>query len=186
MRGEGEGEGGRLLFFPVPELEKLRTNTKPYQVGGEGGEEGEGQRQPLALWSEQLELIMTVDEEQTTATAWGLEVLGDSKNQEFTRVLVRRNEGGGWGSVEVDREKSSLEVGADRGVLRGEFGRDGKGEVRVFVDHSVVEVFADGGGTVVTGRVYPTLQEGGVSVYWEGGALVATVTTHEMNPLQFQ
>ena len=183
MRGiEGEGEGdGKLRFVPVPELEQLRLNELVYDVAGKETEGGN--RQPLDnLWSGQFELVMTVDEEKTTATAWGIDVLADRDYQEYTRVLVRKKEGGRWESVEVDRERSSLEVSATRGVLMGDL-QDGGGkggEIRVFVDHSVVEVFGDDGGTVITGRVYPTLGGGGVSVYWEGGDLVGSVVVHEM------
>jgi fructan beta-fructosidase len=39
----------------------------------------------------------------------------------------------------------------------------------VFVDRSVVEVFADDGERVLTERIYPSPESGGVEVYSDGG-----------------
>ena len=61
------------------------------------------------------------------------------------------------GRLELDRSSSSLDPRAARGVHGGqlELGRDELLELRVFVDRSIVEVFANGR-FALTERIYPT------------------------------
>lgn len=63
------------------------------------------------------------------------------------------------GRMVVDKERSSLNPGVEKGTQGGPFRLDpGEPlELHVFIDHSVLEVFINGRATLTT-RVYPTLE----------------------------
>jgi sucrose-6-phosphate hydrolase SacC (GH32 family) len=47
---------------------------------------------------------------------------------------------------------------------------DGSVSMRILVDRSSVEVFADGGATIITDRIYPSLDSRGTALFARGGA----------------
>ena len=84
-----------------------------------------------------------------------------------------------WAVVYIERRNSSLSLQAPAAygmhtlaglvrVLPGQEYDNGKIDLRVFVDKSIVEIFAQNGRSVVTGRVYPTLVATKVGVYASG------------------
>ncbi|MCA9771207.1 MAG: glycoside hydrolase family 32 protein [Myxococcales bacterium] len=59
--------------------------------------------------------------------------------------------------------------------------RDGLLDLRVFVDWSSVEVFADGGAVVLTDLIFPSPESRGLELFSEGGAAtVVSVEVHEV------
>jgi beta-fructofuranosidase len=71
----------------------------------------------------------------------------------------------GAGELRLDRANSSLDPDVDRTPLAGALPipADGSVELRIIVDHSVLEIFANG--RALTARIYPTrLDATGVSV----------------------
>ena len=76
------------------------------------------------------------------------------------------------GELYVDRTRSG-DVGFSRdfpGVQRAPLAaRDGKVHLRILVDWSSVEVFADGGQTVITDQVFPSAASDGVQLFADGG-----------------
>jgi beta-fructofuranosidase len=125
-------EGDRLVTRPVPELDGLRAEP----LAGD----------PTALTfaaEPQMELVAAA--EGTSGTAGWTLTTGDGRE----RLDV---------VVDLDRDRLEVTVGDGAGVRRFEAALDpgDAHRLRVFVDGSLVEVFADDGGASVTTRAYPT------------------------------
>src|SRR5690606_29091221 len=92
---------------------------------------------------------------------------------ERTVVEVSRSHDGA-GTLRLHRETSSLDPTADTEPRYGEVpsGSDGRVDLRVLVDHSALEIFANG--RALTARIYPTRpdQAVGVGVGADGGVAV--------------
>lgn len=89
------------------------------------------------------------------------------------------------GEIYLDRTRSGLTSfsPAFPSVSRGavQVGQDGLIHLRVLVDRSSVEVFAQDGQTVITSVVFPSPESTGVSLFAEGGSATATsVTIHRL------
>jgi sucrose-6-phosphate hydrolase SacC (GH32 family) len=85
----------------------------------------------------------------------------------------------------IDRTKS----GVAAAQMTGFYGvhsapltlRDGTLNLRILVDHSIVEVFAEDGERVLTDLVYPAMESNGLKVFAEGGAAtLEAITVHQM------
>lgn len=78
--------------------------------------------------------------------------------------------------VGVDRTASSLAVDQQTSPNNGLLGTAARGDtidLRVFVDHSVIEVFANGARARISSRVYPLAADAvGVRLWAEGGAVL--------------
>lgn len=72
------------------------------------------------------------------------------------RTILRLQRHGASATLNLDRSRSSLDPEVDASERMGDVPVDADGgvEVRILVDHSVLEVFA--GGVALTARVYPT------------------------------
>ena len=74
-------------------------------------------------------------------------------------------------TLNIDRSRSSVNPAVERNVRGGrlELRADESLALHIFLDHSVVEVFANGRATF-TSRIYPTRPDSrGVDVFAEGG-----------------
>jgi levanase len=60
--------------------------------------------------------------------------------------------------------------------------RDGKVHLRILVDWSSVEVFADEGRRVITDQVFPSADSDGVELFADGGS--ATLDSLKVRPLR--
>jgi beta-fructofuranosidase len=165
---------GRLALRPVPELETLRGAHRAWS----GLELTDGDANPLAeLSGGRLEIALTV--EPAGAAAVWLSVLRSPDGTEETRIVYESGSGELW----VDRERATLdpEPSRERRGAAVQLGSDGTLSLRVFVDGSVVEVFA-ADGTCLTSRVYPTREDSrGVGLWARGGrARVQRVDAWEM------
>jgi beta-fructofuranosidase len=183
---------GHVQVAPVPELETLRREHREVadleiaagadlQLDGIGGD--------------RLELAVSF--QWQGAEEFGLKVRCSPDGQEQTLIRVRATD---WGShrdpLQPRRRKTELIVDAsrssvspqvsDRGAQRCplEVGDDGQVELRVFVDRSMVEVFA-GGEHYLVKRVYPASRDAtGVQLYARGGgAKLRRLDAWQMAPI---
>lgn len=174
--------GTNILQWPVKEVESLRSRS--YEI--DDVELKPGSLVPLKISSSaQLDIVASfeVDEEafkgtfeadasyNCTASAgaagrgilgpFGILVLADDPLSELTPVyfyIAKGVDGSSKTYFCADQSRSSTAsdvvkgvYGSDVPVLHGE-----KLSMRLLVDHSIVESFAQGGRTVITSRVYPT------------------------------
>ncbi|XP_074368511.1 beta-fructofuranosidase, soluble isoenzyme I isoform X2 [Apium graveolens] len=174
--------GTNILQWPVKEVESLRSRS--YEI--DDVELKPGSLVPLKISSAaQLDIVATfeVNEEafkgkfeanasyNCTASAgaagrgilgpFGILVLADDPLSELTPVyfyIAKGVDGSSKTYFCADQSRSSTAsdvgkgvYGSDVPVLHGE-----KLSMRLLVDHSIVESFAQGGRTVITSRVYPT------------------------------
>jgi beta-fructofuranosidase len=149
---------GTPLWAPVPEIETLRGRA----VAAPAGEIETGLRALDAVRGDSLDLELEIDPGTTSEVA----------------LLVRRSPDGAQGTrIAYDRERATLAIDRDRAGA-GDGGVHaaplplGAGEtlrLRVLVDRSSLEVFAEDGRVVLTDRVYPDPASVGVALEAKGG-----------------
>lgn len=174
--------GSNLLQWPVEEVESLRLKSKNFN----NIEVKAGSAVPLELdGATQLDIVaeFELDRKAIERTAesnvefscstnggashrgalgpFGLLVLADDDLTEYTPVyffVAKGNNGSLKTFFCTDQSRSSVAndvrkeiYGSYVPVLEGE-----KLSVRILVDHSIIESFAQGGRTCITSRVYPT------------------------------
>lgn len=162
---------GLLGIAPPPELESLRD---AHEAIGEQLLDGE---LVPATRGDRLELATTIAPRD--ATAIRLFVRASPGGEEQTLVEWDRASG----LLSVDRSRSSLDRSAAGGRHSAPFDLgSGDLELRVFIDASIVEVFANGRCTL-TQRIYPTRDDStGVSLSAVGGAaLLRTLDVWQLN-----
>jgi len=172
-----------LIQWPIEEINKLRSSQSQ---DFEGLELPPGSLIPLNIGSAtQLDIMATfeIDKEVLEATVeadvgfncttsdgskgravlgpFGLVVVADKSLTELTPVyfyIAKGIDGSDTTYFCADETRSSLDPNVRKMVVGGKVPvlRDEKLTMRILVDHSVVESFAQGGRTVVTSRVYPT------------------------------
>ncbi|MBI4604359.1 MAG: glycoside hydrolase family 32 protein [Planctomycetes bacterium] len=138
---------GALVQTPAPELAVLR---------GEGHRAGEARLAsgaPVAspLEGECLEIAAVLERRDAKAVGLRVRRSGDS-----SRAVAIRHDGE---TLEVSGTKAPLKLGAAEPL-----------ELRVFLDRSVLEVFAAGGRTCITRVIYPPPEDQGVEAFAEGGS----------------
>ncbi|KAL8149272.1 hypothetical protein AgCh_006318 [Apium graveolens] len=202
--------GSNILQWPVEEVESLRSESYDFDKL----KLEPGSVLPLNIGSAtQLDIVATfkIDEEtlQNTVEAnedyncsssggaasrgvlgpFGILVLSDESLLESTPVyfyVSKGTDGSAKTHFCADQSRSStadvakLIYGSDVPVLHGE-----KLSMRLLVDHSIVESFAQGGRRVITSRVYPTKAiNGGAKVFVfnnaTGVSVTASVTAWQM------
>ncbi|MCU0519494.1 MAG: glycoside hydrolase family 32 protein [Anaerolineae bacterium] len=169
------GEDRTLRLAPPEELAGLRTKLRTFSgltvpVDGEVRLEG--------VWGNSLEL--DVEMRIGSAAQVGIKVCCSPDGEEQTLVYYDAVEG----KLKVDTTRSSLGEGAK--VVEGGPLTLGDGQplrLRVFVDRSIVEVFANER-QAVTRCIYPTRRDSlGVSLFARGAAVeVPAVQVWEMAP----
>jgi beta-fructofuranosidase len=168
---------GRLALRPVPELESLRGTHRavidPFLVDGSLHLLGD-------VSGRHLEIELTV--RSTSGDEVWLSVLRSPEGEEETRIVYDSGTHELW----IDRSVSSLDR-EDSDDWQGTAvhpGPEGTLGLRVFVDGSVVAVFASDG-TSLTSRVYPTREDSlGVGLGARNGqARVQRMDIWEMQPI---
>jgi beta-fructofuranosidase len=169
-------EGGRLHAEPLPELAQLRQR--------------ERQHAPVALApdiatsiedaaGDSYELQLAV--ELGSATAISLGVRRSPDGGEETRIIYDI----AHGRLEIDRSRASQDASLPSEAFGVDYTPTDAGllELRVFVDHSVVEVYAQG--TCLTTRIYPMRADSlGVAVTAQGGTgVVRSLQIWDMRPI---
>jgi beta-fructofuranosidase len=153
--------GGLPHMAPVPELAALRV--AHWRVGERGVDGVVG----LELTGDSLELQAVF--EPGAASSCGLVVRATPDSQELTRVGYAREANGGVIFVDRARASRDAEVDQSRVVSPLQLAPAEPLELRVFLDASVVEVFANGRATLST-RVYPTRPDAfGIALFADGG-----------------
>lgn len=149
---------GELAFAPAPEIERLRRDhvqIGPRMVGGSEVLAGVAGNQ----------LDLELDLEVEPGSVFRLGILGSAPGSggraaEETVIEIRRHDVGDP-VLHLDRFLSSLDPSVDTEEKSGPVVMSGgRLHLRVLVDRSAVEIFANG--KALTARVYPTL--GGTSV----------------------
>ncbi|KAI4330846.1 hypothetical protein MLD38_029091 [Melastoma candidum] len=173
--------GANVLEQPVEEIESLRLNSTTFEdILVEAGSaiqldignatqldiiaefEIQGTDSLKAMAFTESNISECIDAETKTSYGpFGVAVLADESFSELTPIyfrVVKDDDGNLTTYFCADESRSSLapEVlhtvyGTDVPVLDGE-----KFALRILVDHSIVESFAQGGRRVITSRVYPT------------------------------
>jgi beta-fructofuranosidase len=174
------GEEGSLRVGPARELESLRRGHRRFGPV----DLGPGRKRALAglegLAGDRLEI--TAEFDAGGARSFGLAVRRSPGGEEETIVACDPAEG----RLIVDRARSSLDPEAARGVAGGAFRPADLRRVRlrVFLDRSIVEVYADGRETL-TARVYPVRPDSlGVDAFAVGGrATLLSLDAWEMEPV---
>lgn len=166
---------GRLQMEPPQEIERLRYNAKKQA----GLTVNPGADLPLeGIAGNSLELCVEVSAKD--AKQFGLKVCRSPNGEEETVISYDAVEK----KLKIDTSKSSLTEGP-KGVEAGPFElKAGEAlKLRVFLDKSVVEVFANGRQAVMR-RVYPSREDSvGVAAFSIGGpASLATVEAWDMMP----
>ena len=169
------GADGSLRMNPPQEIEQLRYHGQK-QTGLTIADGTELAIEGMGGNSLELELEMRAPE----AREFGIKVCCSPGGEEQTPVFYDAVER----KLKVDTTKSSLTEGA-KSVEAGPFTlpADEPLRLRVFVDKSVVEVFANGRQAVMR-RIYPSRPDSiGVKLFSRGGpAEVRTVQSWEMAP----
>jgi beta-fructofuranosidase len=167
---ELEGDG-RLAFSPAKELESLRGNRLhledfSYGASGRELEAGDGKS---------FELEVEFDRSGTTAETVGLMLRCSEKHRTLVLLDLKNRE------LVFDRSASGRQAGGVR-RCRAEL-KGGTVSLRVFVDSCSVEVFTDGGRTVMSNNIYPDDGDTGIRlVCGGGGARVKSLRCWELGP----
>ncbi len=168
------GEDGTLRMRPVEELKKLRLEM--HEMVHFGVKEGTEYELDMP-GKELLELELTI--EPGNATQVGVLVNCSDDGREQTALYYNASDK----LLTCDATASSLEFGR-RNVESGPFElNDGEPLVlRVFVDRSIVEVYANDRQAVAR-RIYPTLGGTGVKLFAKGGDIkVISAIAWEITP----
>jgi beta-fructofuranosidase len=169
------GPDGMMRMDPPEEIERLRYNPKK-RTDLAGQADAELPLEGIGGNSIELRLEMTAKD----AKRFGIKVCRSPAGEEQTLVYYDAVEK----KLKVDTRKAGLTQGAktvEAGPLELRPGEPLK--LRVFVDKSVVEVFANSRQAVMR-RVYPSRADSvGVAIFAEGGpANVATLEAWDMMP----
>jgi beta-fructofuranosidase len=157
---------GALAQTPAPELRTLRgahvhmegvaATAEPRDVTN--GLDGSG-----------MEIVAEL--EPGDAERFGLAVFRSPDGAEETRIVYDRARG----ELAIDRARSSIGSAPERTTVGGAcpLDADGRLRLRVFLDGSIIEVFANDT-ACLTARAYPTRPDStGVALFAEGGAATA-------------
>ncbi|KAG7953352.1 hypothetical protein I3843_12G105400 [Carya illinoinensis] len=196
--------GTNLLQWPVEEVDNLRLTSREF----ERVEVKAGSVVPLdidaatqldifaefELDKEALEMTAQTNVEFSCSTSggaaergalgpFGLLVLADDSLSEQTPVyffIARGTDGNLKTFFCADQTRSSEATDVNKQIYGSSVPvlKDEKLSVRLLVDHSIVEIFAQGGRTCITSRVYPTKAiYGAARLFLFNNATEATVTS---------
>ncbi len=170
---------GKIHRKPLPELASLRNQEK--LVNKNSVTFSPGQTGILDnVHGRRLEIQLTIDPED--ADRVGV-VLGKGSNGELTRIYFDY----ALNRVVVDRSNSSLNPNAQKyqpGPASYSLNRSEKIDLRIFIDHSIIEVFINEKDAFVT-RIFPIGEDSdGIDLFVEGGSATATdISVWELNAL---
>ncbi|MCM3585324.1 glycoside hydrolase family 32 protein [Mesobacillus maritimus] len=141
----------KLYTTPVPELQNLRKNKVEYE-----NILIEGERSLQDVSGECLELVIEIDVKD--ASEFGLKLrIDEEADQETVLHFDVANQ-----LVTFDRNSSGA---GPSGVRKAELEQLETLHLQIFIDHSSMEVFINGGEKVLTARIFPTQQATGISFF---------------------
>lgn len=173
-------DDGALGIEPVPELETLRLNARRLEniqvpAGGEVTLDD--------VSGDCMELYMKID--PCDAKEAGVKLRCSPDGEEETRIAFVP----GSGSLVISLEKSTLDEAADYAGATSQVApfalADGEPlELRIFLDRSIMELFANGR-QCLTQRIYPQRDDStGVRLLADGGSMTAQVVeAWDMEPV---
>lgn len=153
----------KILMNPVEELNLLRNTEHAVcadqSISGTHLVEEKG---------DLLEINVEFDFNRTSASSVGLKIRGIKEEETVLTYDIKEQK------LMLDCSKSGKKKDS---VRRVSVQSDSKLSLRVFIDRSSIEVFANEGQATMTSRIYPTEERAGVEIFAEGGeALVADCT----------
>jgi fructan beta-fructosidase len=154
-------QGVRLVQRPAPELTRLRRNRRSWadQAIESGQHTLEGARGDV------LEIVAAFSADHTAATErFGLQVRVGGAESTIIGYDPRR------GELSIDRSNAGQSA---PGFILPQIAplalEDGRLTLRIFVDHTSVEVFANDGQIVLTSQIFPSASSNGVALFSTGG-----------------
>ena len=174
-------DDGRLVSSPLPEISSLWANTSTITSSFEV-EAGATHRLPASFGGNQLDLTFGFDANASAPRTFGVRVLA-APGTEVTRgvnVTVSTTPGSafaalGGGAVSAARANSPASLS------RTDFRVSGATlDLRILVDHALVEVFAEGGRSAATAWLCASPEDIGVEIVnlGPGTLVVKGVTAH--------
>jgi len=159
-------EDGRLRMQPVEELQSLRGR---HIASGELTVADGELRSVPGIEGECVELIVAFDLAKSDARELGLRVRSSADGSEYTAIrfdLAAK-------TLSFDRTRSGAgEAGVKSCTVEHLSGDGDTLTLRVFLDRSTVELFANEGDYVMSGFVFPKPDSRGIQLYAAGGAAV--------------
>lgn len=174
-------DGARLAQRPIRELRSLRGRgyrAKNVVVSEEGAVRG---CKSPRIDGRTVELIAEFD--ALNAREFGFRVRQSGERGDEQQTVIGYDTAAG--ELFVDRRKSGITDFSKHFPGRHEAPmqrRNGRVRMHVFVDRSSVEVFADGGKTVITERIFPRGESKEFEPYAKGGrALLRSLEVYELD-----
>ena len=162
------GADNRLIMTPAEELERLRYNGKSLtDVSVPAGKEIEIEFDAVEPNGIELE----VEFAPNASGEYGVKVCTSPDNEEETIIGYDAAEG----KLKIDTSRSGINQEKKSVETAPLPLHDGEGlKLRIFIDKSIVEVFANDGRLVLNRRVYPEREESaGVALFAQGSATQA-------------
>jgi beta-fructofuranosidase len=158
------GENNKILMNPVEEVTLLRESE--HHVCSNESITGS---YLLSAKENLLELKVEIDLEKTTASSVGVKILGIS--EEATTV-----------KYEIETQKLILDCAksgkGEDGVRRTALEANRFLSLRIFIDRSSIEVFANDGQATMTSRIYPKDKRWGIELFSENGDVQVNECTY--------
>ncbi|HUC90746.1 MAG TPA: glycoside hydrolase family 32 protein [Paenibacillus sp.] len=153
---------GTVRMLPVPELEALRGSHTAI-----GGLEIDADTFiPLPeIRGDTLEIIAVFDTAASDEAEFGLRIRCSEDGSEFTEIVYRKADR----KLLMDRSRSGIGDGGVSEVPLSPM-EDGRIKLRLFIDRSSVELFANDGRITVTNRIYPDPSSTAVRLFARQGA----------------
>ncbi|MGM9987798.1 MAG: glycoside hydrolase family 32 protein [Bacillaceae bacterium] len=166
-------KNNKIIMKPVEELTSLRTSTEQKDVTTINNEEV-----VISTDKDLVEVEVTFALENTTASQFGVMVRCSEDGTEKTVIGFDNSSS----KLVLDRNASG--VGVD-GVRRHKMELENNQlTLRIFVDRSSVEVFANDGDAVMTSRIYPKKDSVGVRLFAKDGAVnVVSCNVHSLEDI---
>lgn len=158
---------GKLALAPARELQTLRANHFHF-------ENIHPNSQLVNMERQACEILAVF--EPTPNIVFGLKVRCSPDGAEETRVVFQDQH------VYIDLDHTSLNPDVKRSNYHQPVEIGGKVSVRVFLDHSIIEVFVNG--QYLVSRIYPSRKDSlGIDVFAEGEVKIPSVDIWEMKSI---
>ncbi|WP_276203369.1 GH32 C-terminal domain-containing protein [Cohnella thermotolerans] len=171
---------GAIAVSPIPELEALRGDRRRWEDLRVGPA-------PLhtGVYSSSFECSIEIEWPITEENELIISMLVSDCGQERTELRLDF----AAGTMVIDRSKSSLFPSVHKSSVIGKLSANDPFEtlrLRIFVDQSVIEVFA-GDQTCMTARVYPSLKDSnGIELRSSGEVLIKRMEIWEMKAAEIR
>jgi len=156
-------ENGHVMIRPVREMAELRHKLI---VSGKYNVEPRTQGYLNNVRGKSLEIVLDLRFSDADCQQGGLRMRTSADNSQETLVYYDCNRH----SVVCDRSRSGLGSTVET-VVPVELGENKIVSLRIFIDHSSIEVFINNGEAVITNRIYPDPDSTGYELYAVGGSM---------------